>query len=104
MLADTVYGIRGEGSDSSTSLGRLRTYVRSEREGDRQVPDQKTLHVESLLAQAHRRLWMAQQEAESMSQLGLSEDLWSLMLEVERLQVALLRGRPRATTGRQVHP
>lgn len=56
------------------------------------MPDKSTLAIETNLAAAHRRLWNAQQFAEARRDQGLAEDLYNLKLEVERIQVALLRG------------
>jgi len=54
------------------------------------------LRIEAGLARAHRQLYTAHELAESMRDQGFADDLWALMLEIERLQTSLLTARKRA--------
>lgn len=65
------------------------------------MPHPDRLHIESLLAQAHRRIWLAAQVAESFATDDLNEDLMSLLGELEAMQVALLRGHAGGRKGRR---
>lgn len=57
--------------------------------------DQKVLAVEKALATAHRAIYGALGPASGMRDLGLHDDLQMIQLELERLQVDLLRGSSR---------
>lgn len=57
--------------------------------------DTTQLQIEAVLASAHRSLWTAAQLAESRRDQSLSDDLYQLRNEVERLQLELLAGRGR---------
>jgi hypothetical protein len=50
--------------------------------------------IETAVALAHKHLSRARDAASSLSDLGLHDDLQLHLLELERLQVDLLRGRP----------
>lgn len=60
------------------------------------MPASEYLAVERLIANAHRSLTHAVSHASTFSELGLHDDLQMLLIELERLQVDLLRGVPRA--------
>lgn len=64
--------------------------------GTHRVPSSNTLAIESAIATAHRALATAALYASALSDLGLHDDLQLIQLELERLQVDLLRGgKPR---------
>lgn len=56
------------------------------------MPAPPYLAMESCIASAHRALARAQALAEQQGLQGLSDDLFAYLLELERLQVSLLRG------------
>lgn len=60
------------------------------------MPSSVHLRVESLVAQAHRRVWLAARAAESLVDQGLAEDLYALAVELERLNLSLVRESKRA--------
>lgn len=53
------------------------------------------LATEGCIAQGHRCLTSARNHAGSLSELGYHDDLQLVLLELERLQVDLLRGGKR---------
>ena len=55
------------------------------------------LTLEASIAAAHRRLFAAREAAALLGKDGLEEDLFQLMVECERLQTDLLRGKGRRT-------
>jgi hypothetical protein len=57
------------------------------------MPDTLTLAIEQSIAAAHRSLSYARDHASCSSDLGLHDDLQLILLELERLQIDLLRGR-----------
>lgn len=59
------------------------------------MEDKNVLACEQFIAGAHRYLHWAIQRAADMTDLGLHDDLQLIELELERLQVDLLRGRGR---------
>jgi hypothetical protein len=54
-----------------------------------------TLRVEKALARAHLALWQAASWSESFADQGISDDLYQVAAEVGRINVDLLRVRPR---------
>lgn len=54
---------------------------------------QDRAYIETAVAAAHRKLWNAAQRAENTGDNGLSEDLFQIMKELERVQEDLLRGK-----------
>lgn len=63
------------------------------------MPTSDVLATETCIANAHRCLHHAIQHASSMRDLGLHDDLQLIQLELERLQVDLLRGTRRSKVG-----
>lgn len=59
------------------------------------MPDSRILKIEKLLAIAHKCLWAAAAESESMRDTGLTDDLYGLCGEVGRVNVDLLQGTAR---------
>lgn len=59
------------------------------------MPDPRILKIEKLLAVAHKVLWAAATESESLRDSGLTDDLYGLCGEVGRLNVDLLQGKAR---------
>lgn len=60
------------------------------------MPDSLHLSIEKKLAVAHRMLWEAASEAESLRDQSLSDDLYGLTAEVGRINTDLLTStRPR---------
>jgi hypothetical protein len=57
------------------------------------LPSSDILQIEYAIAAAHKSLNRAVLHASSMRDLGLHDDLQLIMLELERLQVDLLRGK-----------
>lgn len=64
------------------------------------VPSSDILSIESNIAHAHRSLTFARDHASSLANLGLHDDLQLMLIELERLQVDLLRGGARARVRR----
>lgn len=64
------------------------------------MPSSDILATETCIANAHRCLHHAIQLASSMRDLGLHDDLQLIQLELERLQVDLLRGTSRRPSQR----
>lgn len=59
-------------------------------------PSALPLQIEGQIARAHLAIAIARDLASSLSDLGLHDDLQLILVELERLQVDLLRsGRPR---------
>lgn len=60
------------------------------------MPTAVHLNIESKIAAAHRALTFAAEAASALPDLGLHDDLQLITLELERLQVDLLKSaRPR---------
>lgn len=60
------------------------------------MPTSDILRIEYSIANAHRQLTNARNVASCQRDLGLHDDLQLMLIELERLQVDLLRsGRPR---------
>jgi hypothetical protein len=60
------------------------------------LPSSVHLQIEAAIARAHRSLATARDQASVLTDLGLHDDLQMLLLELERLQVDLLKSsRPR---------
>lgn len=59
------------------------------------IPLERSLKIEQALALAHRALWRAGHEAESLTDQGLADDLYSLAMEVGRVNQSLLSQRGR---------
>lgn len=59
------------------------------------MPSSDILAIETAIAAAHRHLARAVLHASSLRDLGLHDDLQLVQLELERLQVDLLRGSRR---------
>lgn len=64
------------------------------------MPSSDILAIETAIAAAHRCLSRACLHASSMRDLGLHDDLQLVQLELERLQVDLLRGTSRRPSQR----
>lgn len=79
----------GEATASNPSLYRLSTSAPYS-EGSL-MPPPVLLRIETSIAYAHRALSRARDEASSLRDLGLHDDLQLMTLELERLQVDLLR-------------
>lgn len=56
---------------------------------------QSVLRIEKLLAVAHQAVYASMREASTFHDLGLHDDLQLYLIELERLQETLLRGRHR---------
>lgn len=56
------------------------------------MPGQNILQIEGAIASAHRSLWYAREVADRIPNDTIGEDLNQLLVELERLQVGLLRG------------
>lgn len=63
------------------------------------MPDRNFLHIEALIAMAHRNLVQAALVAEPMRDQGLSDDLRQIAIELERLQIDLLKSARRPRMG-----
>lgn len=61
------------------------------------MPSGDVLAIEGAIAAAHRQISRAAMHASTMRELGLHDDLQLISLELERLQVDLLRGTRRPT-------
>lgn len=59
------------------------------------MPSRVILSIEANIANSHRCLHHAAYAASTLSDLGLHDDLQMIMLELERLQVDLLKGAGR---------
>lgn len=59
------------------------------------MPDPGVLYVEKRLASAHRHLRAAKDRSSEWDKLGFHDDLQLILLEVERMQEDLLKGRGR---------
>lgn len=61
------------------------------------MPSPAHLAIEAAIARAHRSLALARDLSSDLADLGLHDDLQLMLIEVERLQIDLLRGtkRPR---------
>ena len=51
--------------------------------------------IEGSLANAHRALWKAAGASEEYKDVSLTDDLYSLLWEVERLSKSLVNGKPK---------
>lgn len=67
------------------------------------MPTSAILRIESAIAAAHRHLSRARDEASNLSDLGLHDDLQLHLVELERLQVDLLRGARRRRPAQADH-
>lgn len=68
------------------------------------MPSPSHLKIEANIAMAHSRLLTARDEASTHRDLGLHDDLQMLLIELERLQVDLLRSaRPRRLASHPQH-
>lgn len=69
------------------------------------MPGLNTARIEEGIARAHKSLSFAQSWASEMSDLGLHDDLQLVLLELERLQLDLLRGgrRPSVLASRPTY-
>lgn len=66
------------------------------------MPASIILSLEYNIAAAHRALTRARDEASNLSDLSLHDDLQLMLIELERFQVDLLRGR--ISRKRRYHP
>lgn len=64
------------------------------------MPTSDILSIEANIAHAHRSLTFARDHASCLANLGLHDDLQLMLIELERLQVDLLRGGARARVRR----
>lgn len=64
------------------------------------VPSSDILSIETNIAHAHRSLTFARDHASCLRDLGLHDDLQLMLIELERLQVDLLRGVGKARVRR----
>lgn len=62
------------------------------------MPSSQHLRIEQAIANSHRSLTVARDEASTFSDLGLHDDLQMILVELERLQVDLLRSTSRKRT------
>lgn len=63
------------------------------------MPDRNFLSIEALIAEAHRKIVQAALIAEPMRDQGLSDDLRQFAIELERLQIDLLKSARRPRMG-----
>lgn len=63
------------------------------------MPSPQLLHIEAEIARAHRSLYRAADEASSLADFGLHDELQAIYVELERIQVSLLRGKARRVPG-----
>lgn len=54
-------------------------------------PHHNTAFIESAIARAHRALNFARDEASTWRDLGVHDDLQLILIELERLQMSLLK-------------
>ena len=59
------------------------------------MPAPQILAIEKFIARAHRLLWWAYQDSWDAGQEGVADDLFQILLELERIQEDLLKGRNR---------
>lgn len=55
------------------------------------MPSPLLLKIEAGIAASHRHLNWARLEAQTMSDLGLADDIEQVMKELERIQISLLK-------------
>lgn len=68
------------------------------------MPTSTHLGIEKVIANAHRQLTFARDLSSTLRDLGLHDDLQMVLIEIERLQVDLLRSGTGRRMRKPLHP